>query len=193
MSDSYIGPNLRGTAGRSHDKDKRMATHTNVIKSLIVQLSPQLVIEHGMGKSSTPLFHELNVPHVISLEDNEAWRGCGVCEAGRGSNKHTIMTYADMSEKDIWSSLDPATTFLFLDGPDNQRQALFDIATQHGVAVIIEHDAESFSLERIDYIKRLGTKRGYVLRQYIKENPETGLYVHASKIVNIELNDYVDL
>ena len=83
--------NSRGTAPRNEDKSVRIATHAPVVKECFALVNPELVIEHGMGNSSTALFHSLTPKKFMSFEDVQEWQ---VCPTTCDGKMHTITTWS---------------------------------------------------------------------------------------------------
>ena len=173
--------NTRGVAIRSADKNVRIATHSNVVKECFTRLNPSTIIEHGMGNSSTALFHNLNVQNLLSFEDVDRWKKCPISCNG----SHIIKTW----------SLDQLQTFIrtyenilgFVDGISDQRIPTLECMLQNGLHEVIEHDAESWNNSELSQRIELCKKFGYHLYQYILENPETALYSKTE----LKLENYV--
>jgi hypothetical protein len=188
MYDNYVGPNLRGTAIRSADKRVRVGTHLPVLRLAIDTMKPRIVVELGMGLSSTPFLHE-HVPSFISLEDDERWATCSSCK--EGTSEHRVMSFREFIASPRPFGDDPANTLLFLDGPDQQRKELLALAVEAGVPVIVEHDADSFEPERVDFIGLVTGANGYAVHQYVGQNPETLLITKADHRIDLPTDAFV--
>jgi len=183
MGYEYIGPNLRGQAKRDKRKEVRVGTHEFVVRLIMDQLFPNVVIEHGMGIASTPLFHGYtSLKRLISLEDDQQWASCKSCPS---MLQHDIMSYDKLTD-DMMND----AVFLFLDGPDAQRRDLLPRAINASISVIVEHDAESFDSERVEFVRSCCSAGGYVAMQYICENPETVIYVRDDVSLNLDAEKF---
>jgi len=190
MSKNYVGPNTRGDAKRSDKKEIRIASHTPVLKFVIESIRPSIVIEHGMGVSSTPLMHSFScVKKIVSLEDEKKWRHCKICENKPNPLvEHHIISYSELTDEML---TEDDTTVVFLDGKDTQRLVLLERSMKAGVKAIVEHDVETFSPDRVEMIVKLGNEHSYELHQYVRENPESGLYVLETQNLIVSEEDYV--
>ena len=163
--------NTRGIASRSLDKQMRTGSHVNVVKECFARLKPDTVIEHGMGNSSTVLFHELGVHDLLSFEDDDKWKKCA---ANCDGSHHVI---------ERWS-LDKLQEFIdgyknvlgFVDGIGRQRIPTLECMLRNGIREVIEHDAESWDKDELLKRTELCKEFGYHVYQYVLENPETALY-----------------
>lgn len=167
--------NIRGFAERNKQKSIRVGTHLDVLKECFSNLKIKHIIEHGMGASSTPFFHNQKPLTFLSYENKQKWQNCPECK--NQTVEHMIKTFSEtICEEDIKNSkIDLTQTIVFIDGDGLERDLIFKIATNHGVMFIVEHDAEAFTKEMISI--RLSSKnKGYECFQYVSCNPETAIY-----------------
>lgn len=68
---------------------------------------------------------------------------------------------------------------MFVDGPGIERLDIVSRALSLSVEYVIEHDAETMSLDELNERKSLCDRFGYVMYQYIAKNPETMLYART--------------
>lgn len=184
-----INPNKRGRAQRSTDRNTRYSTHVPVLKSCIEKLaetSPDGVqaIEHGMGLSSTSFFHEHPmVVSITSLEREPEWASCVTCCSGT-TKPHSILVTSDdrvieqATQQIVDGIIKPRTTIGLVDGFASQRLEVLRAWMAAGVAIIVEHDAETFTDIDIAVRRRLARAHGYRALQFAKCDPETALYVN---------------
>ena len=171
--------NQRGNAVRSHSKNDRIGTHVPVLQFGLSLIEPiTSVIEHGMGKSSTPFFHSLkNVNTILSFEDDKNWQVCDTC-CNDKSKRHLITNFTSVNACTLFitQNVDPSNALALIDGPQAQRVTFIQILQELHVPLIIEHDVET--LNKIDLQKRtdVSTHNSYTTLQYVKLNPESMLY-----------------
>lgn len=90
-----------------------------------------LVIEHGAGLYSTPLFARLGKP-VLCCESQAGWR------------EWAQWMYGERGE--VTDSIDaviarlPSAALVFIDGPSNERAKLIEACLRVGVPLIVAHD-----------------------------------------------------
>lgn len=178
IDDSY--PNLRTKFARHGDKYIRLATHLNVVKHVLNMFSVRHVIEHGMGKGSTPFFHTLSLKTYISFENNPDWMSCYT----ENCQDHIITKF-----NGTLCITNPKETLVFVDGQADERLNVLEHAMMNDVCAIVEHDAETFTSEELDARRTLSEKYCYNAYQYVNDNPETALYVKRS----VDLDGYVKL
>lgn len=179
------GPNSRGNASRSHDKSVRVATHAPLVTELLrCFTSPVSVLEHGMGISSTPLFHSMpEVLQIVSLEDDPRWSTCQVCVSKQSNKQHTVKRYE--SDEDVRQILSlHSIDFVLVDGPSSQRLDVLRIALQSHVSVIVEHDSETHSHTELSERQHLARCFGYEAHISTTRNPETSFYVRDSRFIS---------
>lgn len=184
---SYIAPNKRGVADRSSDRNTRYGTHTPVLIACISALSSSVteitVIEHGMGLHSTKLFHTFPcITKIISLEQQQEWLKCEWCNSDQ---KHVMLLTNDDNaiQQATLSVNEPDKTLGFVDGDGTQRKQVLTSWMNASVVVIVEHDAETFSLQEVDDRQRLSSQFGYKVFQYVGQVPETLYYVKDSAVI----------
>lgn len=185
-------PNVRGTAPRSMSKSVRVATHLPVLQGCIDVKYPTHIIEHGMGISSTPFFHTLNLNTLLSFENEPRWQICRSCTQDKSFN-HIIVTYDndDAVLALLQQHITPATTIALLDGPGPERIALLKIAQIINVPYIVEHDSETHVTQEIQSRSELCKTHEYSALYYVGMNPETIVYVKNGYEFT-RTSDYVD-
>lgn len=183
-------PNTRGQMPRDKDKRIRVATHEPVVKLCLDALHPLYIVEHGMGISSTPLFHCVDsVKTILSYEDDVNWQACNSCTHG-ASKQHTIVSWsgdADLERR--VREFDTSRTLGFVDGVAIQRYNVIDVLQRLNVPFIIDHDAETYETYQLMERYNLCRLNGYVAFQYIGKNPETALYISSNGAPAIDLTD----
>lgn len=187
-------PNLRGNASRSDKKDIRIATHLSVLKFVVSNFEINSVIEHGMGKSSTPYFHSIpSVLTIVSFENDTKWQICNNCFSKQDSRRHTILTFEAQRLLQEINQIDPAKTLALVDGVGDERIVALQILQEQGVAFIVEHDSETLSLDNVLARNSLCTKNGYTAFQYVLENPESILYMKNSNTLSVDSKAFIKL
>lgn len=180
-------PNTRGSAARNPDKIVRVATHLKCLQILSDTIHPVYGVEHGMGNSSTPWFHGMNLEVLLSYEDDPRWRVCNPCK-----NTHVIVPYEGIDEfvEKVGTTIpDLQKTVCLVDGPGPQRIDVLVALIRLGAPGVVFHDAETLTSEEVARIKDVEKETGYFIRQHIGMNPETLL---CSKTV-LELgSDFVE-
>lgn len=175
-SDLY--PNVRGTAKRHADKSVRVATHIDVLEHVFSTYEIEHVVEHGMGLGSTPFFHSQNLVSFLSYENIPKWQNCMSCKLDQ-QTKHLIKAFdAKQVSLDMKrNTTDPAKSLVFVDSSEHERVYVFSEAINTRVKAIVEHDAETFTTEKVISRRNIATSQGYECFQYLGLNPETALYV----------------
>jgi hypothetical protein len=171
--------NKKGVKERHELKDVRVATHVPVLEKSIRLMGGDIhVVEHGMGKSSTPYFHSRSeVKTITSFEDDKNWMRCETCEKTNVKSNHQIHQFISKDNfYSVLSKINQLRSIVLVDGPQFQRIEALEVSQKLGFQFIIEHDAESLSKEdmtsRLDISKRFN----YHTYQYVGLNPETLLY-----------------
>lgn len=180
------GPNKRGGAHRSKDRNTRYATHVPCLQACVEALEPSAdrpmyVIEHGMGLGSTPFFHTLpHVMNIISFEREPEWLFCNDCLSG-STQPHSITLLDDKTAIDQASVgvTDPERTVGLVDGFASQRMAVLEAWMRLGVAFIVEHDADVFSGKEVRNRRALATNFGYKAYQYTGHDPESAIFINS--------------
>lgn len=177
-------PNIRGTAARSQDRNERYATHLPVLRACIASLSasirdPISIVEHGMGLGSTPYFHSLaHVDQFTSFEREPEWLECANCASG--STGHLVIhVHDDLTAINV-NIARPDRTLGLVDGYASQRPHVLDAWMRQGVALIVEHDADTFDSKGVGRRQVLAQTYGYRAFQYVGLNPETAIYVGSN-------------
>jgi hypothetical protein len=169
LNENEKRPSQLGTAIRSEEKTIRTSTHLSVLSDLFSIFSLSVVLEHGMGKSSTSFFHKTVKERLVSIENSPIW---GVCEHCGGGSKiaHDIRPFNDVNQialKDIELS--------FIDGEEQERKSIHTLSVDAKVRFIIEHDVESLTKKIHDDRVTTLKSSGYKIIQRVDENPETML------------------
>ncbi len=178
------GPNKRGKASRSGDRNTRYATHIPVLKACIgamsaTALNPIYVIEHGMGLGSTPFFHSVhNVASITSFEREPGWLFCNDCLSG-STQPHSITLLHDQTILNQAKSCVtvPERTVGLVDGYVKQRLPMLETWMSLGMAFIVEHDADAFTGPEIRSRQKAAKAFGYAAYQYADHDPETAFFV----------------
>lgn len=181
------GPNKRGKASRSGDRNTRYATHIPVLEACIGALSasalnPIYVIEHGMGLGSTPFFHSVNnVANITSFEREPGWLFCNDCLSG-STQPHSITLLHDQTVIDQAKSCVqvPERTIGLVDGCVKQRLPMLETWMSMSMAFIVEHDADAFRRDDIQARQTAAATFGYAAYQYVGHDPETAFFVSPS-------------
>lgn len=187
-----MSANKRGKACRSIFKTERVATHEPVIKLCHSQLNFDVVLEHGMGISSTKLFHSLIVKQLLSYENDEKWAKCDICPT---TTNHIIKPFLSKDDcvNDIMALQTIGSVFVFADGRStSERLLVLTSACECGVKAIVEHDAESFSADEVEQRKMCCRVNGYRALQYVKQDPETMLYIKDDVDIALANEDFID-
>ena len=168
MLDSVKRPSQLGTALRAEEKSIRTASHLSVLIDLTSAFSLDVVLEHGMGKSSTPFFHKTTLSRLLSIENSPIWNVCEDCGWGSKRILHEIKTFSDVNNETFRD-----VELSFIDGEEQERMRVLQSSIDSHVRFIIEHDVESLTkIEHLNRIKLLKSA-GYLLFQSVSENPET--------------------
>lgn len=181
------GPNKRGRAKRSSDRNTRYATHVPVLRECVTALSasesnPIRVVEHGMGLGSTPFFHSLrNVAQITSFERELEWMWCADCASGSQTPHEMVLLKDDsaitQSQRGITN---PRRTVALVDGYASQRASVLEVWMQLGVEFIIEHDVDVLTKEQVRLRRRLAKVNGYAAVQYTGRDPESALFARGA-------------
>lgn len=181
---SLLYPNTRGNALRSTNKAVRVATHEPVLEMCIRTLGPTYAIEHGMGISSTPLFHRIfGIKIILSFENDVRWQSCRCCP--QQNVTHEIIPWTssiDLDERIVRLKIDPNYTIAIVDGPGLERPVVLNALQALHVPFIVEHDAETFQREEINTRMKTCQQNGYAAYQYVNQNPETALYISTRRL-----------
>jgi hypothetical protein len=122
--------NKRGCATRHKEKIVRVGTYQKMLFQITDLIKPRHVIEHGMGKVSTPLFHELSsVERITSFENDLNWQTCETCKNYHNDKTHKISKFIqDEKELLLYMSIDkPSETIALIDGPHLERCSLIPL------------------------------------------------------------------
>lgn len=182
------GPNKRGKAIRSKDRNTRYATHIPCLQACVEALNPSaerpiFVVEHGMGLGSTPFFHSLpHVANIISFEREPDWLFCNDCLSG-STQPHSITLLEDSTavEQSKTGLTDPERTVGLVDGYADQRYGVLEAWMHLGVTFIVEHDADTFGGRQFRLRRPLIEKYDYIAYQYTGHDPESVIYMSSRK------------
>jgi hypothetical protein len=174
-------PNTRGNSPRSDSKADRVATHIPLFKyalTLPAAAQVDVVIEHGMGLGSTPFFHSLSsVKRIVSFENDPTWRRCNLC--GKDEKSHTITSLSGENPLQSLDNIVPSCTIALVDGPADERLIFLNDCLLAGIAIIVEHDAETFTQRDLEMRREACKNAGYKAYQWINDNPESALYIKS--------------
>lgn len=175
--------NQKGKAIRSDDKNIRVSTHLSVLKFVVANFSDiNFVIEHGMGNSSTPFFHSISaVKTIVSFENNVKWQTCSICSLHSDLKTHVIEPFDNEKLLQRLNTFDVTKTLALVDGVGDERLQALKTLQEQNVAFIVEHDAETLSLDNVLTRNVMSVKNEYAAIQYISENPESVLYIKNSQ------------
>ena len=178
------GPNKRGSAERSTERNVRYATHVPALAACIGAMSASAdnriyLVEHGMGLGSTPFFHSVaHVANIVSLEREPDWVFCNDCNSG-STQPHTLTLLHD--ETAIAQAreciVEPGRTAALVDGYAAQRLPVLEMWMALGVKFIVEHDADTFKRHEVRSRTAIAARYGYQVFQYTQLDPESAIYV----------------
>jgi hypothetical protein len=105
------------------------ASHLPALEAAAREVGAGLVIEHGAGLYSTPLFARLGC-RVLCVETHPGW-----CEWAN-------WIYEARAEivPSVLPSVIPVAALVFIDGPAEERGPLLSACIEHSVPTIIAHD-----------------------------------------------------
>lgn len=142
------------------------------------------VVEHGMGMSSTPMFHSMDLRTYLSFEDDPRWARCpgtdGWCSLG---SVHSIVAFDESYVGRIAATIiDPDRSLVLVDGPGPQRGLVAEACMERFVLAIVEHDAETFITDDVELRRAMCEKFGYASFQYVATDPEVAIYVRNDAV-----------
>lgn len=87
---------IKSATKTGKDFHYKWSTHQPVVKAMVALVSPELVLELGVGRYSTPMFTKFNVKKIIHIDSDAGW-----LELVQKENASTITSKSEFRYHDL--------------------------------------------------------------------------------------------
>ena len=171
------------------NKEQVYGSHKFVLEAILNKFEIASILEFGTGYCSTPLFLK-NAKRVLSIEEqSEEWYNKIKDAYSKEDNFEIRLSLSNVETIDNFSKSKECFDLIFVDGHNQTRAELTNIATDH-TGIIVCHDTEHEQFYRWDTIHK--DNPGWEWFNIEKEYPNTSIFTNNGEVKNFLISKTVE-